>query len=166
MLSAVELARPNMMTMAIGAWISLPGSPAESAIGTSARPAASAVIRIGTSRSLAPRTTAVRKSVTPSCSCRCRMCETSMMPLRVAMPKSVMKPTIDATDSTPPARYTPMTPPISASGRFSMISAPSRDEPKAADKMKKIATMTPADSHSSCCDACASLSNWPPYSMW
>ena len=34
MLSAVELKSPNMMTIAIGACISLPGSPAESAIGT------------------------------------------------------------------------------------------------------------------------------------
>ena len=52
------------------------------------------------------------------------MCETSMMPLRVAMPNRVMKPTIDATESTPPARYTPTTPPISASGRLSMIEQP------------------------------------------
>jgi len=46
------------------------------------------------------------------------MCDTSMIPLRVAMPNSVMKPIIDATLSTPPERYTPATPPISASGRF------------------------------------------------
>jgi hypothetical protein len=32
MFSAVELKRPNMMTMAIGAWISLPGLPADKAI--------------------------------------------------------------------------------------------------------------------------------------
>ena len=31
------------------------------------------------------------------------MCDTSMMPFRVAIPNSVMKPTIDATDRTPPA---------------------------------------------------------------
>ena len=35
------------------------------------------------------------------------MCETSMMPLRVAMPNSVMNPIIEATLSTPPARNTP-----------------------------------------------------------
>ena len=35
------------------------------------------------------------------------MCDTSMMPLRVAMPNSVMNPMIDATLSTPPARNTP-----------------------------------------------------------
>ena len=43
-----------------------------------------------------------------------------MMPLRVAMPKSVMKPIIEATLSTPPARNTPATPPISASGRLTI----------------------------------------------
>ena len=35
------------------------------------------------------------------------MCETSMMPLRVAMPKSVMKPMSEATERTPPERKTP-----------------------------------------------------------
>ena len=46
-----------------------------------------------------------------------------------------------------------------------MISSPSRDEPNGDDRMKKIATTTPSDSQRSCRDACASLSNWPPYSM-
>ena len=82
-----------------------------------------------------------------------------MMPLRVAIPNRVMKPTIDATDRTPPARYTPMTPPISASGRLIMINRPSRDEPNAAERMKKIATTTPSESQRSCLDAWASLSN-------
>ena len=59
MFSAVELRSPHMMTIAIGAWISLPGSPADNAIGTNANPAARAVIRIGTRRSVAPRITAV-----------------------------------------------------------------------------------------------------------
>jgi hypothetical protein len=45
-----------------------------------------------------------------------------------------------------------------------MISRPSRDEPKADARMKKMATTTPNDSHSNCRDACASLSNRPPYS--
>ena len=35
-----------------------------------------------------------------------------MMPLRVATPNRVINPMSDATDSTPPARNTPMTPPI------------------------------------------------------
>ena len=44
--------------MAMGAWISLPGLPKPSATGTSASPAARAVIRIGETRSAAPRITA------------------------------------------------------------------------------------------------------------
>ena len=58
-----------------------------------------------------------------------------------------------------------MTPPMSASGRLTIISSPSRDDPKADDRMKKIAATTPSASQRSCRDACASLSNWPPYSM-
>ena len=46
------------MTAAIGAWISLPGSPVASTIGMSASAAVSAVIRMGTSRSRLPWTTA------------------------------------------------------------------------------------------------------------
>src|SRR5678816_3750992 len=52
----------------------------------SASPAAIAVIRIGTNRSCAPRSTASRKSVTPSSFIRCWMCDTSMIPFRVARP--------------------------------------------------------------------------------
>ena len=54
-----------------------------------------------------------------------------MMPLRVAMPNSVMNPIIVATLSTPPARNTPATPPISASGRLTMTISASRARPKA-----------------------------------
>ena len=54
------------------------------------------------------------------------MCETIMMPLRAAMPNTPMNPINEATDKTPPERYTPATPPIKASGRFNMISAASR----------------------------------------
>jgi hypothetical protein len=46
------------MTTAIGAWISLPGSPVASTMGMSASAAVSAVIRMGMSRSTLPRTTA------------------------------------------------------------------------------------------------------------
>jgi hypothetical protein len=41
----------------------------------------------------------------------------------------------------------------------SMIKSPSRDDPNTVERMKKIAMMTPAESHRSCRDACASLSN-------
>src|SRR5437879_6368937 len=94
MFSSVEVVRPQRMTIAIGVWISLPVFPPPSASGISARPAAIAVIRMGTRRSCAPRSTASRKSVTPSLSIRCWMCDTSMMPFRVAMPNRVMNPMI------------------------------------------------------------------------
>lgn len=58
MLSTVEVTRPKRMTTAMGAWISLPGSPLASASGKSPSPEASAVIRIGASRSDAPWMTA------------------------------------------------------------------------------------------------------------
>ena len=62
----VDDSRPHRMTMAIGVRISRPGCSPPSASGTRARPAARAVIRIGASRSIAPRRTASWKSVTPS----------------------------------------------------------------------------------------------------
>ncbi len=54
-----------------------------------------------------------------------------MMPLRVAIPNSVMKPTSEAMLTTPPPANTATTPPIRASGRFTMTSTPSRADPKA-----------------------------------
>src|SRR5207244_602490 len=84
-----------------------------------------AVMRIGMSRSRAPRSTASRKSVTPSPSIKCWMCDTSMIPFLVAMPNRVMNPIIDATLRTPPARNTPATPPRRARGRLSTMSIPS-----------------------------------------
>src|SRR3984885_11002163 len=61
--------------------------------GTSARAVASAVIRIGDSRSLAPRTTRSRPKGTPSSSSRCLKCAIIRMPLRAAMPSTVKNPT-------------------------------------------------------------------------
>ena len=130
--------------MAIGVWISLPGSPPDEASGMSASPAASAVIRIGASRSIAPRRTASAESVTPSCSTRWWMWETIMMPLRVAMPNSVMKPMSDATHSTPPESKTPATPPISASGRLTMMTAASAARARARTKRTR---KMPSDHH-------------------
>ena len=46
MFNRVEVNSPERMTIAIGAWISLPGLPAPSATGISARPAASAGLRL------------------------------------------------------------------------------------------------------------------------
>ena len=55
----------------MGAWISLPGSPAAMAMGTRARPVARAVISTGTSRSMLPRRTASAREA-PSRSIRWR----------------------------------------------------------------------------------------------
>ncbi len=70
MFKAVEDTSPHRMTMAMGVWISLPGSPPASASGTRASPAARAVMKMGARRSMAPRRTASRKSTTPSSSIR------------------------------------------------------------------------------------------------
>ena len=104
MFRAVELKRPKRMTMAIGAWISLPGCPTDSARGISANPAANAVMRIGISRSLAPRLTASMELATPSDSTRLLMCAINITLLRVAMPNRVMNPMMEATDNTPPGQ--------------------------------------------------------------
>ncbi len=68
----------------------------------------------------------------------------SMTPLRVAMPNRVMKPMIDATDRTPPETKTPITPPISASGRLSITSRASRTERNATNSSRKMPTVTAA----------------------
>src|SRR5258705_547426 len=78
MFRIVELTSPHRITMAIGVWISLPDLPAPSASGMSASPAAIAVMRIGMSRSRAPRSTASRKSVIPSSAIRCWMSATTL----------------------------------------------------------------------------------------
>jgi protein gp37 len=54
MFIAVDVSKPQKMTIAIGARISLPGLPMPSAMGTKAKPAASAVINIGASVFLVP----------------------------------------------------------------------------------------------------------------
>ena len=93
------------------------------------------------------------------------MCDTSMMPLRAAMPSSAISPMIEAIDSTPPDTNTPATPPMSASGRFTMMSAASALDPNAAASMKNIAITTAMLSHNSSEAACSLLSNWPLYSI-
>src|SRR3989338_6749303 len=85
----------------------------------------------------------------PSCSTRLRMWAIIITPLRVAMPKSVIKPMIEAIDSTPPDRYTPAVPPMIDSGRLSMIRNASRAEWKATKSSKKKPTVTSAPSTSS-----------------
>ena len=56
------------------------------------------------------------------------MCDTIMIPLRAAMPKTLMNPMSEATERIPPDRYTPTTPPIMANGRLIMIKSVSRTD--------------------------------------
>src|SRR3989442_15563600 len=70
-----------------------------------------------------------------------------MMPLRVAMPKSVMKPISDAIDNVPPAAKTIMTPPISASGRLAITSSASR-----VDRRRQIEEQKDSGDRHSCHD--------------
>ncbi len=83
----------------------------------------------------------------------------SMTPLRVAMPNRVMKPMIEATESTPPETTTPITPPISASGRLSMTSRASRAERKATNRSRKIPMVTAMPRIKRVREACSALSN-------
>jgi hypothetical protein len=55
---------------------------------------------------------------------------------------TVMNPIKDATDSTPPDRKTPATPPISARGKFTMTRAASRVNPKARYRRKAMPRTT------------------------
>ena len=159
MLSSVEDKSPNRITIAMGVRISLPGASPRNASGTSASPEASAVMRIGDSRSRAPRRTASRKSRTPSKRSKWRTWATIMIPLRAAMPNTVMKPISVATDSTSSEIHTPNTPPTKASGRLSITKATSRAERKVAYSRNAIATTISALSTSRRRVVPAALSN-------
>ena len=148
------------MTSARGAWISLPGWPAASATGRRARPVERAVIRTGTTRSTAPRTTAAGTSL-PRRSCSRRMRVTTMMPLRVAMPKSEMKPMRAAIDRVPPPMATPTTPPMRARGRLIITMAASRGERRALTSSRKMPTTAASPSRRSTRAAEAWASNCP-----
>ena len=84
--------------------------------------------------------------------------------IRKPRPVSVMMPMIDATDNTPPATYTPATPPISASGRFSITIHASRVLRNARYNSTKIPTITTTPVINNVRDASAAASNCPPYS--
>ena len=64
--SSVELTRPPKIVTATGCRISRPGSPAPNSSGVSARPAHSAVMSTGDSRSRLPRTTSAGPKRSPS----------------------------------------------------------------------------------------------------
>ena len=70
-LSAVDVSSPPRITIAIGPSISRPGSPLPSASGRSPSAVTSAVIRIGPSRSSAPRIAVSRPQGAPSTATRC-----------------------------------------------------------------------------------------------
>ena len=106
----------------------MPGAAAPIISGTSATPADSAVISTGVSRSRLPRTTSSRPHGMPSCSARLMVWLTLRMPLRAAIPVSVMKPTMLATDSGWPASHSAATAPIRASGRLPMMISASTAE--------------------------------------
>ena len=125
-LRSVEVTRPPRMTTASGYSISWPGLLPAMTSGTRARPVVRAVIRIGASRSSAPRRTRARPNGSPSSSSRWRKWLTSMMPLRAAMPSTVTKPTSEPSDSTPPVSSTATTPPIRAKGIVSATSSVGR----------------------------------------
>ena len=128
-------------------------------------PVDKAVIRIGARRSEEPRITACLSSPTPSSAISLLICAKSMMPLRTAMPKSVMKPISDATESTPPPTYRPITPPTSASGRLQITISASPEDFNAVVSSTRIPAMARAPKSSNLRVALASLSNWPPYSI-
>jgi hypothetical protein len=85
-----------------------------------------------------------------------------MMPLRVAMPNSVTKPTSEAMLITPLPRNTARTPPIRASGRLTMINSALRSEPNAISSSTRMPTTTAPPSTAIVRDAACSLSNCPP----
>ena len=77
---------------------------------------ASAVIRIGASRSDAPRSTSPGPNGSPSLRSRCWKWLTIRMPFRAAMPNTVRKPTSEPSDRTPSPSHTASAPPTSAIG--------------------------------------------------
>ena len=87
-----------------------------------------------------------------------------MMPLRVAMPKSEMKPMMAAIDSVPPPSATPTTPPMRASGRLIITRAASRAERSALTSSRKMPATAASPSPKSARDAAAWASNCPPSS--
>ena len=95
------------------------------------------------------------------------MCETSMMPLRVAMPNSVMKPTMEATDSTPPE----VDADHAADQRQRQIhhdqeTRPGRSRTPTRGSRKMATIDAEPTARAAAATPAASLSNCPPYSTW
>ncbi len=86
--------------------------------------------------------------------------------MRTAIPNSVMNPTNVATLRLPAVTTIAKTPPINASGRFTMTSSVLRMVPNSWKRSRKIATIESTDSTAIVCAALRPLSNWPPKSTW
>ena len=108
-----------MTTVASGRWISEP-TPVASNKGNSPSAAIVAVISTGRSRLSAPR----RMASSTSSPRQWRLiASTSTTPLSTATPNRAIKPMLDGTDRYWPEMASATTPPISAIGTLSMMSA-------------------------------------------
>ena len=134
----MAVTNPPTTTMAIGCSISCPGMLPATTRGTSASPVARAVIRIGASRSVAPRMTSSRPNSIPSSRSSCWKWLTIKMPLRAAMPNTARNPTSEPKDSTAPLSSTATTPPTRAIGSSTKVSRASRKLPSAACSSSRI----------------------------
>src|SRR5712692_4279644 len=94
-LRAVEVKSPPRIMIAIGPSTSRPGAPLPIASGSRPSAVTSAVIRIGRSRSEAPRMAASKPQLIPSTETKWSKCEIIMIELRMVMPNSVTNPTIE-----------------------------------------------------------------------
>ena len=92
---------------------------------------ASVVIRIGASRSRAPRTTSARPNASPSCASRCWKWLISMIPLRAAMPEHGEEADQRAERQHAVAEHAASTPPTSADGS---VRNDRTREPRAAER--------------------------------
>ena len=115
--SIVEVSSPPRRTLAIGLWISLPGSSPPRARGINARADVKAVINIGLSLSNEPRITASRRGI--PLAVNSLYLSIRSIPFLVAMPKRDMKPIMDGMLMMPSVKKTANTPPINANGRLS-----------------------------------------------
>ena len=128
----VEVNRPPITTTASGVERKPPSPPTPSAIGTSARIVAMAVIRIGRRRRRPPSITAVRASMPLRRNCSTR--SSSTMALVTTMPMSMSRPTRLGMPRLVPEMTSARTAPTAANGMLtSRISGFSR--------LRNVATM-------------------------
>ena len=165
--SRVEVIRPPTMTTASGCSISWPGELPAITSGTSASPVASVVMRIGESRSSAPRMTSSGPKASPSKRSRCWKWLIIRMPLRAAMPKTVKNPTSEPIERIPSAPSTTASrPPTSAIGKVTNERIASRQLRNEACSSRKIPIAAAMPKRiMSCCASWRSLYS-PSSSAW